>query len=162
MVAGTNFRAPPTVRKRDFTLGFSKTFVFHLQEQDSCLLTSMLSKLFTVVSCCPGRVFVHWSIGFCYSSIAPPDFSLGAITISKARLSTFIFSDLHRAFGATFPMVRRTNGFGAAKSILKTNWISTNLCCGVLTGTKPSFSPQDSHSILTMRFFRNVQGYQFF
>ena len=52
------------------------------------------------------------------------------------------FANLHDAFCAMIPMVRRTSGFGAAKSILKTNWILAILCCGLFAGTKYNFQPR--------------------
>ena len=72
------------------------------------------------------------------------------------------FSNLHRVFRAMIPMVRRTGGFGAAKSAFKTNWILTVLFCGVSATTKLPFSAPDSHSFLTRRFFHVVGGCRFF
>ena len=81
---------------------------------------------------------------------------------SASAILDLDFSNLHRVFGAMVPMVRRTGGFGAAKSGFKTNWILTVLFCGVPATTKLPFPAPEYHSFLTRRFFHVVGGCRFF
>ena len=65
-------------------------------------------------------------------------------------------------FGTVNPVVWRTIVLGLAKSNIKTNWILTIPFCDVPVATKLTFSAQDSHCFLTMRFLHVVARVQFF
>ena len=104
---------------------------------------------------------------FCHTSPAKSlrpkwglHFSQRELDFASAILD-LIFTNLHSAFGAANPMVRRTFGFGAAKSAFKTNWILTVLFCGASATTKLKFPAPESHSFLTSRFFHVVGGCRF-
>ena len=113
---------------------FSKTLVFSPQGCDSGLLAWLFPNLFIDILRCSAHVFVHWSNGFCLVPIAPLFFSQREHD-SETCLLDLIFLKLHRAFGATDPMVRRTAGFPATKSGIETNLFLTISFCDALPAT---------------------------
>ena len=73
---------------------------------------------------CSERIFCHWSNGFSLCSIWAHVFRQREHDF-ETRVLDLNFYVLHRVAGAMIPMVRRTSGFIATKSILKRNCILT-------------------------------------
>ena len=103
-----------------WTLLFIKTSLFPQRGSDPAYLASMYFMVLDASTVAAGANFCHTSPVKRLGAEWPLFFSPWGHDSASAILD-LNFSNLHRVFGAMIPMVRRTGGFGAAKSGFKTN-----------------------------------------
>ena len=146
---------------RLLNLFYVKITVFSQRRNDSAHLTRVHVMIFYTPRVVADTIFCHTSHAKRLDPVWSPFFPKWEHDFANA-IFDLDFSNLHRAFGAANPMVRRTCGFGAARSAFKTQWVLTVLFCGVSSATKLPFSAPESHSFLTSRCFSCRRRLSFF
>ena len=146
---------------RLLNLFLAKIIVFPQRRNDSAHLTRVHGMIFYTPRVVADTIFFHTSPAKRLVSVCSLLFPKWEHDFANA-IFDLNFPNLHRAFGAANPMVRRTGGFGAANNAFKTQWILTVLFCGVSSATKLPFSAPESHSFLTRRLFHVVDRCCFF
>ena len=101
-------------------LFITKTLIFPQRGNDFAHVTLLRGMLLELRIWSSEAIFCHSSTAFWLVAICPLLFPQRGLDFESAIVD-LNFANLHDAFCAMIPMVRRTSGFGAAKSILKTN-----------------------------------------